>query len=153
MSSFLSGRFLGVELLSSTVTIWQFFRNCQISPKCQLHSHHQSICFEFLHILVKHLLVIVQSLSCIRLFVTPWTATFQASLVLHCFPEFAQCHVHWISEAIQPSHPLLSPSPTLNLSQHQGLFPCVSSSHQVAKVLELQLQHQSLQWIFRINFL
>ena len=94
MSSFFSDRFLGVELLSSTVTIWQFFRNCQISPKCQLHSHNQSICFEFLHILVKHLLVIVQSLSCVRLFVTPWTATFQASLVLHYFPEFAQCHVH-----------------------------------------------------------
>ena len=80
MSSFFSDRFLGVELLSSTVTIWQFFRNCQISPKCQLHSHNQSICFEFLHILVKHLLVIVQSLSCVPLFVTLWTAAHQASM-------------------------------------------------------------------------
>ena len=54
----------------------------------------------------------------------------------------------------QPSHPLSSPSPpALNLSQHQGLFQWVSSSHQVAKVLEFQLQHQSFQWIFRTDFL
>ena len=53
--------------------------------------------------------------------------------VLHHLPEFAQTHVHWVSDAIQPSHPLSSPSPPpLNLSQHQGLFQCVSSSHQVA---------------------
>ena len=69
-------------------------------------------------------------------------------------PEFAQIHVHWVGDAIQPSHPLLSPSPfAFNLSQHQGLFCWVGSSHQVAKVLELQLQHQSLQWIFRVGFL
>ena len=62
-------------------------------------------------------------------------------------PEFAQTHVHWISDAIQPSHSLSSPSPpALILSQCQGLFKWVSSSHQVAKVLELQLQHQSFQW-------
>ena len=63
--------------------------------------------------------------------------------VLHCLLEFAQTHVHRFGGAIQPSHPLLPPSPhVLNLSQHQGLFRSVSSSHQVAKVLELQLQHQ-----------
>ena len=54
--------------------------------------------------------------------------------------EFTQTHVHWVGDAIQPSHPLSSPSPpALNLFQHQGLFPWVSSSHQVAKVLEFQL--------------
>ena len=74
--------------------------------------------------------------------------------VLHCLPEVAQTHVHWLSDVIQPSYPLSSPSPrALNLSQHQGLFKWVSSSHQVAKVLELQLQHQSFQWIFRVDFL
>ena len=74
--------------------------------------------------------------------------------VLHCLPEFAQTHVHWVSDAIQPSHPLLSPSPpALNLSHHQGLFQWVGSTHQVAKVLEFQLQHQSFQWIFRVDFL
>ena len=74
--------------------------------------------------------------------------------VHHQLSEFTQTHVHWVSDAIQPSHPLLSPSPsTLNLSQHQGLFQWVSSSHQVAKVLEFQLQHPSFQWIFRTDFL
>ena len=67
----------------------------------------------------------------------------------HHLLEFAQVHVHWISDAIQSSHPLLLPSPpALNLSQHQGLFQQVTSSHQVAKVLELQ--HQSFQWVFRV---
>ena len=61
--------------------------------------------------------------------------------------EFTQTHVHWVGDAIQPSHPLLSPSPpTSNHSQHQGL----SSSHQVSKVLEFWLQHQSFQWILRL---
>ena len=69
--------------------------------------------------------------------------------VHHQLPEFTQTHVHWVGDAIQPSHPLSSPSPpAFNLSQHQGLFQWVSSSHQVAKVLEFQLQHQSfcLDW-------
>ena len=67
-------------------------------------------------------------------------------------PQLAQTHVHWVSDAIQPSHALSSPSPpAFNLSQHQGLFKWVSSSHQVAKVLEFQ--HQSFQWIFRTDFL
>ena len=66
--------------------------------------------------------------------------------VLHCLLDFAQTHVHRVSGAIQSSHPLLSPSPlTLCLSQHQGLFQWVSSLHQVAKILKLQLQHQSFQ--------
>ena len=66
--------------------------------------------------------------------------------VHHQLSEFAQTHVHQVGTAIQPSHPLSSPSPpALNLSQHQGLFQPVSSSHQVAKVLKFQLQHQSFQ--------
>ena len=74
--------------------------------------------------------------------------------VFHHLLELAQTHVHWVRDAIQSSHPLSSPSPpALNLSQHQGLFRWVSSSYQVAKVLELQLQNQSFQWIFRIDFL
>ena len=68
--------------------------------------------------------------------------------------EFTQTHVHWVGDAIQPSHPLSSPSPpALNLSQHQGLFKWVSSSHQVAKVMEFQLQHQSFQWTLRPELL
>ena len=74
--------------------------------------------------------------------------------VHHQLPELAQSYVHRVGDTIQPSHPLSSPSPpAFNLSQHQGLFQWVSSSHQVTKVLELQLQHQFVQWIFRTGFL
>ena len=79
--------------------------------------------------------------------------------VHHQLPELAQAHVHWINDAIQPSHPLSSLSPpALSLSQHQGLFQWVGSSHQLAKVLEFQPQHQSFQWTprtdsFRIDWL
>ena len=73
--------------------------------------------------------------------------------VHHQLPEFTQTHIHWVGVAIQPSHPLSSPSPpALNLSQNQGLFKWVSSSHQVAEVLEFQLQHQSLQHSGLISF-
>ena len=74
--------------------------------------------------------------------------------VHHQLPEFTQTHVHWVSDSIQPSHPPLSPSPpACNLSQHQGLFKWVSSWHQVAQVLEFQLQHQSFQWTPRTDLL
>ena len=72
----------------------------------------------------------IQSFSCVQLFVTPWTAAHQASLSITRTP---------VGDAIQPSHPLSSPSPpALKLSQHQGLFKWVSSSHPVAKVLEFR---------------
>ena len=68
--------------------------------------------------------------------------------------ELTQIHVHQVGDAIQLSHPLSSPSPpAFNLCHHQGLFKWVSSSHQLAKVLEFQLQHQPFQWIFRADFL
>ena len=122
--------------------------------------------FPFLHILAKVCLsddshsngceVICCSFSRIWLFVIPWTAACQYCqwTAFHSLLEFTQTHVHWVSDAIQPSHPLspLSP-PILNLSQEQGLVQWVSSSHQVAKVLEHQLLHQSFQWIFRVDFL
>ena len=67
-------------------------------------------------------------------------------------PEFTQTHVHWVDDVIQPSHPLSFPSPPApNPSQHKGLFQWVSSSKQVAKISEFQLQHQSFQWIFRTD--
>ena len=73
--------------------------------------------------------------------------------VHHQLLELAQTPVHRVGDAIQQSHPLSSPSPpAFNLSQHQGLSQWVSSSHQLAKVLEFQLRHQSFQWIFRANF-
>ena len=82
----------------------------------------------------------VQLLSCIWFFATPWTCT-SGSPVHHQLLEFAQTHVHRVSDAIQPSLPLLSPSPSaFNLCQYRGLFQWVSSLHQVVKVLEFQLQ-------------
>ena len=87
---------------------------------------------------------------CLTLF-DPLNCSLPGSCVLHYLLEFAQIHVRWVSDAIQPSHPLLSPSPpALNLSQHQGLFQWVSPLHQVAEIVELQLQSQSFQWIFML---
>ena len=72
---------------------------------------------------------------------------------VHCqLLEFTQTHVHSAGDAIQPSHPLSFLSLTLNLSQHQGPFKWVSSSHQVARVLQFQVQHQSFRWLFRTDF-
>ena len=74
--------------------------------------------------------------------------------VHHQLQEFTQTHVHRVGDAIQPSHPLSSPSPPApNPSQHQDLFQWVNSSHEVAKVLEFQLQHQSFQWKPRTDLL
>ena len=95
----------------------------------------------------------IQSLSHVQL-CDPMDCSRPGFPVLHQLRELAQTHVHRGSDAIQSSHPLSSPSPpTFNLSQHQGLFQWVSSSHQVVKMLEFQLQHQSFQWIFRTDFL
>ena len=74
--------------------------------------------------------------------------------VHHQLPEFTQTHVHRVGDAIQPSYPLSSPSPSApNPSQHQGLFQWVNSSHEVAKVLEFQLQHHSFQRTPRTDLL
>ena len=95
--------------------------------------------------------ILISSVTQSCLFVTAWTAARQASLsIINQLPELTQTDGHRVGDAIQPSHPLSSTSPpTFNLSQYQGLFTWVSFSHQVAKVLELQLQHQSFQGIFR----
>ena len=96
-----------------------------------------------------------QSLSHVQLYKTPWIAACQASLsITNSWSLLILMSIESMMPSIQPSHPLSSPSPpTFNLSQHQGLFQGVNSSHQVAKVLEFQLQHQSFQWIFRTDFL
>ena len=88
----------------------------------------------------------VQSLSQCLTLCEPMNHSMPGLPVHHQLPESTQTYIHCVCDAIQPSHPLSSPSPpALNLSQHQGLFKRVSSSHQVAKVLEFQLQHQSFQ--------
>ena len=90
-------------------------------------------------------IVVVHLLSRVRLFVTPRDCSTPGFPVLLYLPEFAQTHVHRVNDAIQLSQPLSPPSsPSLNLSQHQGLIQWVGSSHQVAKVLELQLKSKCL---------
>ena len=95
----------------------------------------------------------VQSLSRVQL-CDPVNRSMPGLPVHHQLPEFTQTHVHWVGDAIQPSHPL---SPLLllppNPSQHQGLFQWVNSSNEVAKVLEFQLQHHSFQWTPRTDLL
>ena len=82
--------------------------------------------------------------SCCSTHCDPMDSSMLGFPVLHHFLDFAQTYVHWVSDAIQPSHSLLPSSPlAFSLSQHHGLFRWVGSSYQVAKVLELQLQHQS----------
>ena len=95
----------------------------------------------------------VQLLSRARLFVAPWTGGHQASLSITS--SWSSLKLMSIELVLPSNHLILSsPSPpAFNLSQHQGLFQWVGSSHQVAKVLEFQLQHQSFQWIFRTDFL
>ena len=96
----------------------------------------------------------VQLLSCVWLFYDPMDCGMPDFPADHQHPELTQTHVHWVGDAIQASHPLSSPSPpTFNRSQHQVILKWVSSSHQVVKVLEFQLQHQSFQRIYRTYFL
>ena len=86
-------------------------------------------------------------LSHVQLFATLWTDVRQSSLSFS-ISEFAEIHVHWVGDAMQTSHPLLSPSLTLSLSQYKCLFQWIRYLYQVTKVLDLHLQHQSFQWTF-----
>ena len=91
--------------------------------------------------------------SCLTL-CDPMNRSMPGLPVHHQLLEFTQTHVHWVSDAIYSSHPLSSPSPpAFNFSQYQGLFKWVSFSHQVAKVLEFQLQHHTFQWTTRTDLL
>ena len=81
----------------------------------------------------------------------PMDCSMPGLLVHHQLPEFTQTHVHWVSDAIQPYGPLASSPPAFYLSQYQDFFQWNGSSHQVAKVLEFQLQHQSFQWTLRTD--
>ena len=102
---------------------------------------------------------VVQLPSHMPLFVTPWTAACQASLSITNSWSLLKTRVHWVGDAIQPSHPLSSPSPPApNPFQHQGLFQWDNSLHEVTKVVEFHLQHWSFQWppradLFRMDWL
>ena len=132
----------GFALLNFAIWYCKTFLN-----KCGYVIHH----FNMHSLLYCFLLWLIQFSSVAQLCPTPcepMDCSIPGSPVHHQFLEFTQTQVHWVSDAIQPIHPS-----TFNLSQHQRLFKWVSSSNQVAKVLRLQLQHQSFQWIFRTDFL
>ena len=107
---------------------------------CQTTSHGVAYTHAYVYISIQFSSV---AQSCLTL-CDPMDCNMPDLPVYHQIPEFTQTHVHWVGDATQPSHPLSNPSPpTFNLFQHQALFKWVSSSHQVTKVLEFQLQHQS----------
>ena len=139
---------LGISMLSKSIILKFIYRLNLIAIK-----------FPYAFVCVKHDKLIQNWCYCCSVIQScaalwnPMDCNTSELPVDHQLPEFTQNHAHWVSDVIQPSHPLLSPSPSLSLSQHQGLCKWVSSSHQVAKVLEFQLQHQSFQWIFRTDFL
>ena len=123
---------------------------CRLSSKPKTKGMLQLICFCVFTSIFIIMHCIFQLLSHVRL-CDPIDCRTPGFPVLHYLPELAQTHVHWVSDAIQPSSSVIPFS--FNFSQHQGLFQWVGSSHQVTKVLALQLQHQSFQWIFRTDFL
>ena len=135
-----------------------FMRGSQVFLTCHLVSAPQNltlivgICFPF-HLSPSLNCYCCSSVaqSCLT-FCIPINSNMQGFSVLYYLLELVQTHLHWVSDCIQQSHPLFPPSPpALNPSQHQSLIHWVGSSHQVAKVLELQ--HQTFQWIFRLDFL
>ena len=149
----------------STVSILTFwilavlnFVYCSISQQCYVWTLLPLPVLLFLRgaspFLFSNSVVAVQTLSHVQLFMTPGTEARQASLSFTISQRLHKTHVHWVGNTIQPSYSLSPPSPpAFSLSQHQGLSQSVSSSHQVAKVLELPFPHQSFQWIIRTDFL
>ena len=140
---------------------WSVLKCYHSAPDLQMWTSIPSQPVSFLNIIKIHSFLkcftywfVVQSLKPCPTLCSPMDCSMPGFPVFCYLPELTQTHVDWVGDAIQLSYPLLPPSPlAFNLSQHQGLFQWVSSSHQVAKILELQLQHQSFQWTFRTNFL
>ena len=141
-----------VELL----LIWRTRSHSEIPVQISsVHYHDMNYVTEFWHIGQEHKHNQFSSVAqlCLTL-CNPMDCSMPGLPVHHQLVEFTQTHVYWVDDAVQPSHPLLTPSSSsLSLSQHQGLFKWVSSLHQMAKVLEFQLQHQSFQWTPRTDLL
>ena len=128
-----------------SLNIWKFTVHIPLKPGLENFEHY------FISVCSVQFSSVTQSCSTLG---NPMSLSTPGLPVHYQLPESTQTHVHWVGDAIQPSHPLLSPSPpALNLFQHQGLFKWVSSSHEASKVLEFQLQHQSLQWTLRTDLL
>ena len=122
-------------------------------PNYIVRNNIQHKCFRLSHVKL-HFMIFIYSVSSIpQLCLTLWNpkdCSPPGFPVHHQLPELIQTHVYQVGDAIQPSHPLLSPSPpAFDIFRHHCLFQWVSSSHQVANILEFQLQHQSFQLYVR----
>ena len=141
------------------VTIYEMPAMFQALDLVQFNPHNEPVMeYYFLPFpgekIIVQLLLLLFNHSVISDFLQPHGLQHASFPVLHHLLEFAQTHVHCVSDAIQLSHPLSPPSPfALNLSWHNSLFWWVGSWYQVVKVLELELQHQSFQWILRVDLL
>ena len=130
----------------SSITKWNFITH-------QVYIQLRRLSSNFLSLILPFQSVSSVAQSCLTL-CNPMNPSTPGLPVHYQLPEFTQTHVHRVSDAIQPSHPLSSPSPPApNPSQHQSLFQWVNSSHEVAEVLEFQLQHHSFQWTSRTGLL
>jgi len=135
--------FYKVEEISVFLLCWEFLSWMGVGFYQTLFCINMVVYFFFFSLLMQWISSSVQSLSPVWL-CGPMDCRMPGLPVHHQLLEFTHTHVHWAGDAIQPSHPLSSPSPpAFNFSQHQGLFQWVRSSHQVAKILEFQLQYQS----------
>ena len=143
------------DFLTIIITINSHPQNCDKSPPLRKITHNQIVQNQWYRTTILHIkrhdMFSSVAQSCPTL-CNPMNCSTPGLLVHYQLPEFTQTHVHWVGDAIQPSHPLSSSSPAPNPSQHQGLFQWVNSLHKVAKVLEFQLQHQSFQWTPRTDF-
>ena len=139
---------------SSEKDLFSNAANSKCFPSLQKTFHTNILCCHKFYDLRFYLIILHWIMfQSVKLLSGVWLFAHQASLSSPHL-ELAQTNVHWVDDAIQTSHPLSSPSlPAFNFSQHQGLFQWVGSSHEMAKLLELQFQHQSFWWTFRIDFL
>ena len=142
---------------SGGIRCWYQFQLIEFTYLTQFSPVLHTACVCGMHLNLQSFITCIQFSSVAQSYPTlcnPLNRSMPGLPVHHQLPEFTQTHVHWVGDAFQLSHPLSSPSPpALDLSQHQGLFQWVNSSHEVAKVLEFQLQHQSFRWTPRTNLL
>ena len=139
------------------LTAWKLRIDQEHLPSTVMWKRNRLLLYLIYVFVIYFLPFVFQSLSCVLLFVTPWTAARQAFLSFTnswCLLKFMCIESVMLSNHLILRRIKMFPYPlALSVSQHQGLFQWVGSSHQVAKVLELQLQYQSFQWMFRVDFL
>ena len=136
---------------------WKLSIDQERLPSTVMWKRNQLLLYLIYVFFIYFLPFVFQSLSCVLLFVTPWTAAYQASV---SFSSSWRLLKFMSIESVMLSNQLILRkikmfpcTPALSFSQHQGLFQWVGSSHQVAKILEFQLQYKSFQWIVRVDFL